>query len=315
MTGKSEVLGRKKRMKRLTRDHRFRNHGDLATLPAEPPLRVAQGEAFVIETVDTGDVFMTSEADLDKPNGPMSGNPSTGPVFVEGIRAGDVIAVHIEDLRVVGHCKISVGDETHLPEELKKNRTDFIRIEKGVAHFPGGFRVAMRPMFGCFGVVPAQRSPEPWHHGGNLDLPDICAGNVVHLRCERDGAWFCCGDGHGVQGDGEVNGYSLEVSLEGRLRIEKSPYQDLRTLMVETPGEFVTVGVEAAFADSIRSAEHAMGDFLARRRGVDLLDAYQFASHVADIRVGPVWWAVRTGDWNGGIPIPACVRLSKEYFG
>ena len=65
-----------------------------------------------------------------------------------------------------------------------------------------------------------------------MDIPDICAGSIVHLRCQRDGAFFCCGDGHAVQGDGEVNGYSLEVSLEGTLLIEKSPYKDIRTIMI-----------------------------------------------------------------------------------
>ena len=36
---------------------------------------------------------MMSEDKWDKPAGPMAGNPSTGPVYVEGTRAGDVIAV------------------------------------------------------------------------------------------------------------------------------------------------------------------------------------------------------------------------------
>ncbi len=302
-------------MQRLTRDHRFRNHGDLSTVPAAPPLRVAQGEAFMIETVDTGDIFMTSEKEMEKPNGPMAGNPSTGPVYVEGIRAGDVIAVRIEEIQVVGHCKIGLGDETVLRPDQVAKRSDFIRIAEGVAHFPGGFKAAVRPMFGCFGVVPAKPSPEPWHHGGNLDLPDICAGSTVHIRCQRDGAWFCCGDGHAVQGDGEINTYSLEVSLDARLRIEKSVYQDIGTVLIERPDRFITVGVEGSFADSIRSAERSMGEFLAKRTGASVLDASQLASHVADIRVGPIWLAVRDGKWTDSMPIPACVQLSKEYFG
>jgi len=301
-------------MKRLTREHRFKNHGDLSTLPAEPPLHVALGEAFIIETVDTGDVFMASEHDMDKSTGPMSGNPSTGPVYVEGIKANDVIAVTIRDLKVVGHCKIGIGDETLLPREAVTKRSDFIRIADGVAHFHGGLMVKVSPMFGCFGVVPAKPSPEPWRHGGNLDIPDIRAGSTVHLRCQREGAFFCCGDGHAVQGDGEVNGYSLEVSLEGTLVIEKSPYQHIKTTMIETREKFIAVGVEQGFADSIRSAEHSMADFLCRQKKLDLLDAYQFASHVGDIRVGPIWAAIRDGQWAGGMPIPACLHLPKEHF-
>lgn len=302
-------------MKKLTRDFLFRNYGDLSTLPAEPPLSVSLGESFVIETVDTGHLLLLSETDADKPAGPMAGNPSTGPVYVEGIKVGDVIAVTIEDIRVVGHCGIGIGEGTLLPEELVSEREDFIRISDGIAHFPGGLTAQVKPMFGCFGVVPAKgQLPEPWHHGGNLDLPDICAGSTVHIRCQRDGAYFCCGDGHAIQGDGEINGYSLEVSLEGVLRIEKSPFQDIRTMVIETEEKFVSVGVERSFADSIKSAEYSMADFLAKQRNLCLLDAYQLSSHIGDIRVGPVWLAVREDRWKGGMPIPACVGLSKEYF-
>ena len=70
-----------------------------------------------------------------------------------------------------------------------------------------------------------------------MDVPDVCAGRVVHVRCQRDGAFFCCGDGHAIQGDGEINTCSLEVSLEGVLRIERSEHQDLRTILIESPEE------------------------------------------------------------------------------
>ena len=72
----------------MTRDNLFKNHGDLSTLPEAPPLRVALGERFTIETVDTGHRHITSEADAHKPHGPLAGNPSTGPVYVEGVCVG-----------------------------------------------------------------------------------------------------------------------------------------------------------------------------------------------------------------------------------
>ena len=242
----------------------------------------------------------------------MSGNPSTGPVYVDGIKANEVIAIYIESLEVIGHCTIGTGDETLLPSEFVRKRRDFIRIENGVAHFQGGLEIPVRPMFGCFGVVPAESSPEPWHHGGNMDIPDICTGNIIHVRCQRDGAFFCCGDGHAVQGDGEINGYSLEVSLEGKLRIERSTYQEIKTVLIETPEEFITVGIEHIFGDSVKSAVYSMADLLAKNQGLDLLDAYQFSSHVGDLRLGAVWpmWSKK---WSG-LPIPACLHLSKNFF-
>ena len=52
------------------------------------------------------------------------------PVYVDGIKAGDVIAVTITDLSVVGHCSIGTGEDTLLPQELVTKRCDFIRIRR-----------------------------------------------------------------------------------------------------------------------------------------------------------------------------------------
>jgi amidase len=300
-------------MQRLSRQHLFRNYGDLSTLPPHPPLSVRLGESFAIETVDTGHMLLLSEAEKDKPCGPMSGNPSTGPVWVEGVKAGDVIALHIESLQVVGHTLLPIGGDSLLPKDLIRERRDFVAIEQGMASFAGGLRVPVSPMYGCFGVVPASPSPESWHHGGNLDIPHISAGNIVHVRCQRDGAWFCCGDGHALQGDGEMNGFALEVSLDGQLRIEQSAFQELapRSMLIETPDWYITVGVEHETGDGVRQAVLSMCQLLARARDVDLLDAYQLVSHLGDLRLGAAWPLLR----GVHIPIPMCVHMPRRRFG
>ena len=307
-------------MQRLCADHLFKNYGSRAedgspappAIPDEPPLRVAQGETFEIETVDTCHRFMlTEETTLQYRDGPMAGNPSTGPVYVEGIRAGDVIAVTIEELDVLGHTLLGAGgDDTLLPPAMLEAREDFVRIEHGVAHFPGGVTARVRPMYGCFGVVPSEPCPEPYGHGGNMDIPDICAGNTVHVRCQRDGAYFACGDGHALQGDGEINGFSLEVSLRGRLRIDMSRYQTLGAMLIETPDRYITVGVQRDMKESVTDAVTAMAELFAANRGVSVMDAYQCVSHVGDLRVGAIWplWS------EYDIPIPICLHLAREHF-
>lgn len=308
-------------MQKLTKDHLFSNRGDLSTVPSVPPLKVAQGESFLIETVDGENKNIMSEKDIAKPGMPMArvstGDiPWTGPVYVDGIRAGDVIAVVIEDIKVMDHCFIQTGNEeffvpTLLPSELVKKRKDFISISDGMAHFPGGFGVPIHPMFGCFGVVPLKSYADPWYHGGNMDIPDICAGNIVHIPCERDGAFFACGDGHAVQGEGEINGFSLEVSLQGQFHIERSGFQGLKTIMIETPDEFIAVGIMHEMEGAVKAAVYSMSDLLARRKGVDLLEAYQLVSHIGDLRLGATWpmWCKK---WH--IAVPVCLHLSKRYF-
>ena len=305
-------------MKRLTRDHLFKGY-DLSTLPAGPALRVEQGEAFLIETVDTYDRQILSRDDAAKPNGPRAGNQSTGPVQVNGIEAGEVVAVRIEQLRVVGHCVIDTMEKIAgeygylLASEVIGERRDFIEIAEGCAHFPGGIEVAVAPMYGCFGVVPQQVTSEPGRCGGNMDIPCIGEGSTVHIRCERDGGHFYCGDGHALQGEGEANGSSLEVSLEGVLRIKRSEHQDLNCILIETPDSLVTVAVEQEFGDGVRAAVQGMSRLFAQQKGLDLLEAYQFVVSVGDLRLGAAWpmWHRRM---KGSIPIPACWHIRKSHF-
>lgn len=299
-------------MKRLRREHLFCNRGDFLPVLPEPPLRVALGETFEIETADCNNKNIQSPADINKPPGPFgTAIPWTGPVYVEGIKAGDVIAVHIEDIRVTDNCFLSIGEFSPVPTDMSRTRLDYVSITDNTAHFPGGVDVPIRPMYGCFGVVPLQYYAETWQHGGNMDIPDIRAGNIVHVRCERDGAFFACGDGHALQGDGEVNGFSLEVSTLGRLRIEKSPYQDLKTILIESPDELITVGIRHEMKAAVTDAVGAMASLLAQQRGIDFLDAYQVVSHVGNIRLGAMWpmWCER---WH--IAVPACLHLSRDLF-
>jgi amidase len=298
-------------MQLLTREHLFRNQGN-PNLPAQPPLRVRCGESFEVETADTAHRNVRSAADAQKPAGPMEGNPWTGPVFVEGIVAGEVIAVTIEEIRVDDHCFLPIGGNPFVKPDPANPRNDFIEISDGVAHFPGGIKVPVRPMLGCFGVVPVNHIAEPWEHGGNMDIPDICAGSTVHVRCQREGGYFACGDGHAVQGEGEINGFSLEVSLTSRFTINRSRFQSLQGILIETPTRIITVGIAHQLQHGMRKAVNAMVDLLVQARGMDRMDAYQLASHIGDVRLGAAWpfWG---SEWP--IPVPVCLGLDRSVVG
>ncbi len=56
---------------------------------------------------------------------------------------------------------------------------------------------------------------EPREHGGNLDNKELGAGATLYLPVWAEGANFSAGDGHGVQGDGEVCINALEICLTG----------------------------------------------------------------------------------------------------
>src|SRR5512146_1231072 len=81
-----------------------------------------------------------------------------------------------------------------------------------------GRTVALRPFLGIMGMPP----DEPGRHptgppracGGNIDCKELVAGSTLYLPIPVDGALFSAGDGHAVQGDGEVAGPALECPFE-----------------------------------------------------------------------------------------------------
>jgi len=70
-------------------------------------------------------------------------------------------------------------------------------------------------MLGCVAVAPnvAQApsgSGDSGRYGGNRDFNEIVEGATVYLPVSVPGALLYVGDGHALQGDGELNGNTLE---------------------------------------------------------------------------------------------------------
>src|SRR5215210_3247291 len=108
-----------------------------------PLLRVQPGESFVVETWDASSGYFRTEADLAIParrpgfdRVPPLANPVGGPVFVEGARRGDVLAVTIEEILVgdyswsaVGPGRGPLGASTRWPDLSQEYTTRIFRHE------------------------------------------------------------------------------------------------------------------------------------------------------------------------------------------
>ena len=71
----------------------------------EPKLRIEPGERFLVETQDNFFGEIKTEEDLPTPENFAfmrtqfwTVNPVAGPVYVEGLRAGDLLVLEIEDI-------------------------------------------------------------------------------------------------------------------------------------------------------------------------------------------------------------------------
>src|SRR5262249_12117671 len=81
-----------------------------------------------------------------------------------------------------------------------------------------GLTLPLAPMLGCFRGAPprgqAISTATSAEHGGNMDYRGFVAGVTVYFPVFVPGALVHVGDGHAVQGDGEIVGTGIETSFD-----------------------------------------------------------------------------------------------------
>lgn len=152
----------------------------------------------------------------------------TGLVYVKGAAPGDALQIDILDVKVTqdwGYVAIMPLLGT-LPEEFTEYETIHPRVDhaRNVCVMPWGTEIPLDPFFGIIATAPPSAwgrcgSPVPRSFGGNMDNKELRPGTTLYLPVYSDGAVFYAGDGHGVQGDGEVCNTALETGVSGTFRL------------------------------------------------------------------------------------------------
>lgn len=271
-------------------------------------LRIMSGDRVRVETMVARGVQrlkLAGVTDAEIPNsmqevervitdrGP-GGHPLTGPIFVEGAAPGDVLEVRllaIDFLHPFGVAAFSPGGGV-LPADFPYVHLQLLRWQPGAdsVEFRPGVRLKFAPFFGSIGVAPPVLSgrisstPPGWH-GGNLDNKDLVVGSVLYLPVHVSGALLSIGDGHAMQGDGEVTGTALETSLKATIEVRLRKGQRLRWPRAESPTHYITMGLDPDLDEAARLATREMVDYLVAEMGLSRDDAYVLCSLAADLRV------------------------------
>jgi acetamidase/formamidase len=280
-------------------------HGDLVYTfgGAAPKHRIASGTRIVSWTEDCFDGFVKTASDLpSKVMPPGHDNPQTGPFHVEGAESGDTIAVHLVKLEPARDYAVSsfgpgfgalVGtDRTamlapDLPETSWRYDLDSTRTSARASSRDGRhtWEVPLAPFLGCLGVAPAagevRSTIVPGPFGGNMDCPEVRAGNTLFLGVNVPGALLSFGDGHYAMGDGEIMGAAIEGAMNVELFVELVKRQTTPVPRIENADEVMFVGSGRPLEDAARVAFKAMVGWVRERSGMTELDAYQFVSQVA----------------------------------
>jgi acetamidase/formamidase len=218
----------------------------------------------------------------------------TGPIAVRGAKPGDTLEVRIKAVELHddwGYNLIRPG-MGGLPEDFTQERVIFIALDaqRMVGRLPWGADIPLRPFFGVMGVAPSPAagtvsSVPPGYHGGNIDNKELGAGATLYLPVHVDGALFSVGDGHGVQGDGEVCLTAIETGLIGTFELHLHKDRTLEWPYAETPTHLITMAFDPDLDVCVTIALREMIAAICARTGLSREDAYTLCSLAADLRI------------------------------
>lgn len=273
-----------------------------------PVLTIASGDRVNVQTMIAGGLgrlrqLGVAEADIPAPlkvveqavteRGPGA-HPMTGPIFVDGAEPGDTLEVRflsIGYLHTFGLNAFAPGGGT-IPDDFPYAKLKLLRWAPGATavEFAPGITLPLAPFFGSVGVAPPPQtgrlsSRPPGWHGGNLDNKDLVAGSTLFVPVHVPGALLSIGDGHALQGHGEVSGTALETSLTGQIEVRLHKGRRLKWPRAETPTHYIAMGLHEDLDEANRLAVREMIDFLVETRKLSRDDAYMLCSLSADLHV------------------------------
>lgn len=243
-----------------------------------PVLHLHPGDTVETTTVDAGGV------DAKGVRRSMGGNPETGPFFVEGAMPGDTLAIKLVRLRLnrdsaesgdrivpsavePGYYRDAKFDENFNSEWKLDRESGIGMLAKPTARL-ANFRVKLEPMLGCIGVAPpsgqAVRSGWLGPFGGNMDFHGIREGVTVYLPVFQEGALLFVGDGHALEGDGELNGDALETSMDLTFTVDLIRDKSTPGPRFESDEYLMASGIAGSLQDALQEATSELARWLER---------------------------------------------------
>ncbi|ORE91878.1 putative acetamidase/formamidase family protein [Aurantimonas sp. 22II-16-19i] len=272
---------------------------------ATPPiLRVASGDIVTLHSFPAGGAEILPEQRELVPDAyreaiealPQGPGPHfiTGPVYVEDAAPGDVLQIDILETSVWmdwGFVAILPLLGT-LPDAFTEYETvrPTIDRERQVCIMPWGTQIPLDPFFGIIAVAPPPAwgrcgSPVPRIFGGNMDNKELRPGTTLYLPVFNEGALFYAGDGHGVQGDGEVCLTALETGCSGTFRLTVRKDLDFDRPFAENKTHLIAIGLNEDLDDAAKEAVAEMVKHVCKRTSLTRNQAYMLISLAGNLRV------------------------------
>ena len=288
--------------------HHFEPRNYYTTIgPHEPALYVKDGDTVETSTVDASGKDHTDSVITPR------GNPQTGPFHIEGAEPGDTLVIHLDKLtpnRAIGWTRPLIAANVLDPDYVRQtageitNRDDLCRwqinLERSQATLIdptdtglGQINLDLAPMIGCFGVAPEKgqmiSTATSSNHGGNMDYRGFVEGVTVYFPVFTPGALFHIGDGHALQGDGEIVGTGIEISFDFRFTIRLLKSKQIIWPRGENDTYLFTVGNARPLDQCVQHATTEMLRWLQVDFGLDPRAAHTLLGQCVEYDMGNIF--------------------------
>jgi acetamidase/formamidase len=268
----------------------------------EPVLRISDGDTVITTTVDN------AGRDASDHQVTPGGNPQTGPFYIENAEPGDTLAVRFDRLwpnRSVGrtstiiapnvvdpHYVVQMPDEYMQAEwelDLEEGTATLIKPETKLGHLA----LPLEPVLGCFGVAPPRgqiiSTATSSTHGGNMDYRGFVSGVTVYFPVFVPGALLFMGDGHAVQGDGEIVGTGIEVSFDVQFTVQLLKDKRINWPRAENEEYIMTAGNARPLDQALQHSTTEMVRWLQEDFGLDARATHILLGQCVEYDVGNVF--------------------------
>lgn len=275
-----------------------------------PVLTVESGDIVHASTLDAG----WSVGPKKEPGGPRvkfpefdaekdRGHSLLGPVEVRGAEPGDTLEIKLNEIVPGPYGWTSGGgfpsyqnEKMGIADPPQKELDFKIDCEKMTASSQFGdfrYEIPIRPFLGLIGMPPNEpgkhSTTPPRYCGGNIDCKELVAGSTLYLPVAVEGALLSFGDGHAVQGDGEVAGPALECPM-AHVSMTLTVRKDMKLSMprAKTPAGWVTFGFNEDLNEAMWTALGQMVDFMTELYEIPRKEAYALASLTVDLHISQI---------------------------
>ncbi|KAF9032861.1 Acetamidase/Formamidase [Hymenopellis radicata] len=256
-----------------------------------PVITVASGDTITFDCLDA------------------SNDQVNGPVYINSASPGDTLQIDVISITTAdwGWSALIPGFGL-LHDEFPEPALRIWDLKEGYAYTREGEastipkKIRLRPFAGEMGVAPGKPGAfstiPPYNTGGNVDTKHLSVGSKLFLPVEVEGALFSIGDGHGIQGDGEVCGTAIETPMSVTVRLTvlkdkpfvKTPHFLTSSLSTSSEQEqyYCTTGVDPDIREATRGAVRNMISYLCAEHKMNRVDAYMLCSIAGDLRMHEV---------------------------